>query len=279
MSDEKSPPPLLAPPADRAREEFPRGLRQPETGFRFSLDALLLACFAARKPWRKVLDLGSGCGVVGLGLLLAQDAAPQAEPGLALGVDREPDMVRAAQNNAARLGFAERYKAHCLDLRQRDATWRHRVPPGGFDLVVANPPYRAAGSGRQNPEPRRADARFENHADLQDFIQAAKGACATKGRFCLVHLAERLAVVCALLEAHGFALKQLLPVHSRSQEPARLVLLEARKQGGEGLVLEPPLVLYEGRGQDTTMTGQALAFCPFLACNARGRGTRGELFP
>lgn len=247
----------------KARTLFPRGLAQPEGGFRFSLDALLLAAFAARTPWSRDLDLGTGCGVVGLGLLLASS-----NPGHIRGVDRDAAMVDAANANAGQLGLAARFSAACLDLRERGHDWRDFAPPGSFDLVLANPPYRHERSGRQNPEQPRADARFENQASLQDFAQAARAACGAKDRLCLIHLAQRLHHVCSVLHAAGFALKRLMPVHSRAHEPAKLVLLEARKQGGEGLLLEPPLILYEGQGPATSMTRQALTFCPFLACNA-----------
>jgi len=261
------------PAIQQARARFPRGLQQPDHSFRFSLDALLLAAFAARSPWRQALDLGTGCGVVGLGLLLASRQA-----GHVRSVDRDAAMVDAATSNAALLGFEDRFIARCLDLRERNAAWRHFAPPGIFDLVLANPPYRQERSGRQNPETARADARFENQANLLDFAQNSRAACSTKARFCFIYLAERLHHACSVLEAAGFALKRILPVHSRTAEPAKLVLLEARKQGGQGLLLEPPLILYEGRGPDTNMTKQALTFCPFLACNAPGNQNR-ELQP
>lgn len=246
-----------------AQARFPRGLAQPDEGFRFSLDALLLAAYAGQLPFSQALDLGTGCGVVGLALLLAGSQTGQVR-----GVDRDEAMVDAAVSNAALLGLEDRFTARCLDLRERDAAWRDFAPSGNFDLVLANPPYRHERSGRQNPQTARADARFENQASLQDFAQAARAACGTKARFCLVHLAERLHHLCSVLEAAGFALKRLTPVYSRAHEPAKLILLEARKQGGEGLLLEPPLILYEGQGPATVMTRQALSFCPFLACNA-----------
>lgn len=249
--------------ADQARAFFPRGLEQPEGRFRFSMDALLLASFAGGAPWKKALDCGTGCGVVGLALLLLQG------DGRVLGVDRDSDMCRAAQANAALLGLERHFHAAHLDLRRRDAQWRELVPPGSFDLVVANPPYRAPDSGRRNPGAAVQAARFELAAVLEDFVNAARAACANRMRFCLVYLAERLPLACAALEHGGFAVKRILPVHSRACEPAKLALLEARKQGGAGCELAPPLVLYQGWGQDTRLTEQALAFCPFLACNAR----------
>jgi len=250
---------------DQARSRFPRGLVQPENGFRFAVDSLLLASFAATRRFELALELGAGCGAAGLGLLLLRGK------GGLRGVDRDAEMVAAARANAVLLGLEHCAAFSKQDLCRRDEAWRHFAPPGSFDLVLANPPYRDQASGRMNPEPTRAGARFELHAGLEDFAAAARSGCSTRARFCLVYLAERLQQAVAVLDAAGFALKRLLPVHSRAGEPARLVLLEARKQAGQGVALEPPLVLYQGAGQATGVTEQALAFCPFLACNAGGR--------
>lgn len=255
---------------DAARKFFPRGLRQPHEGFRFSMDALLVAAFASRKPFDLALDLGTGCGVVALAMLLARLRSP--EKGHVRGVDRDREMVWAAAHNAALLGLQERFEARCLDLRERNADWREFVPPGAFDLVVANPPYRKSGTGRTSPKQAKTDARFETQADIQDFVLAAKAACATRGRLVLVQLAERLQESCAVLHQAGFGVKDILPLQSRSGEPARLALLEARNQGKPVLTLKPALVLYEGLGEKTRLSPEALAFCPFLACNAGSAG-------
>ncbi len=270
--------PMEARSVHEARRYFPRGLLQPEGSFRFSLDALLLASFAAQGTWSRALDLGTGCGVVGLALLLR--TAEQGGAGInnsVLGLEREPELVAAATDNARRLGLEAQFRAVCADLREmgpeKGREWAENAPANSFDLVLANPPYRDKCAGRMNPEQLRRNARFETQAGLEVFVQAARGALKTKGRLCLVYLAERLQwAVCTLAE-NGFALKRVLPVQSRPGEAARLVLLEARKQGGEGCRLEAPLILYGG-GQ--ALSPQALAFCPFLACNAGPDRKSGE---
>jgi hypothetical protein len=118
-------------PHDDARTLFPRGLIQPRDGFRFGSDALLLASFAATVPGRRVLDLGTGSGPAGLGLLLARDDADTT----VLGLDIAPDMTQAAKANAARLGLAERFAARCLDVR--DIRADADTAAESFDLVLA----------------------------------------------------------------------------------------------------------------------------------------------
>ncbi len=265
-----------------ARAFFPRGLAQPENGWRFSLDALLLGAFARPRPHSRVLDLGCGCGPAGFALLL-RDPETTAT---VTGIDLDPDMVRAARENAARQGLSHRFTAHVLDVRQVRALAREtaasgnspdvetlfRPVPESFEHVLCNPPYRPVGSGRPSPGEGRNRARFESTATLADFLDAAAFFLANKGTAWFVHLASRLATLVTGLTARRLEPKRLLPVHSRPGGPARLVLVEAMKNGGPGLVLEPPLVLYSERPDPASgrprMTDQALGFCPFLAANA-----------
>lgn len=254
---------------DDARRLFPRGLRQPPEGFRFGADALLLASFAAALPGERVLDLGTGCGPAGLGLLLARNDAATT----VLGLDKDPAMTEAANANAASLGFAARFAANRCDVRDiRDAPL---VPAQGFDLALANPPYRDPGSGRRAATPTRDAARFTTDGGLPAFAAAAAYALRTGGALALVHLAERLAHIVTTLGAAGLEVKRLLPVAARREAPARQILLLARRGGKPGLRLDPPLALYEGTGEATRLTEAALLFCPFLACNAKAAPPAG----
>ncbi|MFZ5812266.1 MAG: tRNA1(Val) (adenine(37)-N6)-methyltransferase [Thermodesulfobacteriota bacterium] len=274
------------PPTDDigiARAFFPRGLVQPDTSWRFSLDALLLGAFARPRPQSRVLDLGCGCGPAGFAMLLRDPEATTT----VTGIDLDPDMVRAARENAARLGLSHCLTAHVLDVRQARALAREtpgaadgppeakaafRPAPESFEHVLCNPPYRPVGSGRPCPGEGRNRARFESTAILADFLDATAFFLTNKGTAWFVHLASRLAALITGLTARHLEPKRLLPVHSRLGGPARLILVEATKNGGPGLVLEPPLVLYSERpdaalGQPR-MTARALSFCPFLAANA-----------
>lgn len=253
------------PPTDKAflarRGFFPRGLSQPAEGFRFSADALLLACFAAAYEPDNVLDLGTGCGVVGLGLLLRCPS----EDFSVLGIDHDPEMIQAAENNAKALGFDQRFTAVLWDICDIEQM-RHSTP-GSCDLVVCNPPYRPKGHGRMPVDNAKRSARFETSARMEDFTQAAAKALKTRGRLALVHLPEHLGRIMALLQAHDMEPKRLRFVHGHGHKPASLLLLEARKAARPGLQVEPPLVLYRRLGQVNALTEEALAFCPFLRCN------------
>ncbi|EFL51917.1 putative RNA methylase [Solidesulfovibrio fructosivorans JJ]] len=248
---------------ESARQHFPRGLVQPPNGFRFGTDALLLACFAASLPGRRVLDCGTGCGPVGLGMLLSGEDSQR----LVLGLDKAPEMIAAANANAQALGFGDRFAARLLDMRDlRDRP--DIVSAESMDLVVANPPYRHPDSGRRPPSADRETARFEVDGGLEAFVDAAAYALVNAGRFACVHLAERLAHVVRSLAARNLEIKHILPISPRRDAPAKQMLVLARKNGRPGLRLDPPLALYEGEGAETRLSRQALRFCPFLACNA-----------
>ena len=262
---------------DQARGFFPRGLIQPAGRFRFSIDALLLAAFSPQRPAaKKVVDLGAGCGVVGLGLALRRLDLPL-DSLKVLALDKDPDMVAAATANAAILGLAEHFDAIEFDLRHLEhLAAAKNLRAESMDLALANPPYRRPNQGRRPPEAARTRALFEVEGELDDFIVAARYLLRPKASLCLVHLAERLGHVLARLSHAGLEPKRLLPVHSHADQPARRVLIEARKAASAGLVLEPGLTLYQGRGPDTRLSDCALAFCPFLACDLVRRATLAQ---
>ncbi|NCD26313.1 MAG: methyltransferase domain-containing protein [Deltaproteobacteria bacterium] len=244
---------MLDPAVLRAREYFPRGLSQPDAGFRFSLDALLLAAFA-RQGASRVLDLGTGCGVVGLAWALIHPDS------FVVGLDANPAMLVHARENARRLGLAGRFAAVRADVAR----------PGGFrpesmDLVLCNPPYRDPGTGRVCPHVGKNAARFESGAVLADFIRATAFVLRNRKPCAFIHLAERVDDLLGLLSEHRLRPKELLFVHPKPDVLARLVLVLAVKNGGPGLTVAAPLVLHGEAG----LTAQALAFCPWLACNSR----------
>jgi tRNA1Val (adenine37-N6)-methyltransferase len=245
----------------KRRDYFPRGLVQPEDGFRFSMDPLLLACFMKTGPGQRVLDLGTGCGVIGLGMVLRNFDLN------VVGADVDPAMVEAARANAELLGVGDRVRFQLLDAaRIRESK---TIAPESFDMVTANPPYRDPGTGRLSSRADRNPARFEVRGTVEDFVAGAAYAVRNRGRVGMVFPAERLDVLLALMREHRLTPKRVCPVYSRAGEPARLVLVEARKNGGPGMVLEQGVKLYEGTGRETRLKGQALRFCPFLDCNPK----------
>jgi tRNA1Val (adenine37-N6)-methyltransferase len=236
---------------------FPRGLAQPEGGFRFGADTLLLSAFAHAhlKHGKSLsgLDLGTGCGAASIGLLLLRPD----EPLRLTGIDTGPEMVAAANQNAADLDLAARFTPLLADAQDYRG-------PAPFDFALANPPFRAPGTGKPCPGDARHRARFEGPGGFAAFAACAARNLRNGGQLFLVHLAERLPELIIVLTEAGLRTRRLLPVQGQANTPPRLALVAAMRGGGQGLALEPPLVLYSAQG---TLSPQALAFCPHLAAN------------
>lgn len=210
--------------------------------FRLGTDTVLLADFAARGRHRRGIDLGCASGSAML-LLLAH------VPNLHMtGIELVPEAAALAAENMEINGLAARSRVLCGDLREH----RTLLPAGCFDLVVANPPYYPAGSGKMSADPRRAAARGELTCTLADICEAAAWLCQTGGSICLVHKPERLSALFCALTAHGIEPKRLRLVSRRPESAPSLVLVEGRRGGKSGLVVEPPLLLQTEDGSEST---------------------------
>ena len=116
---------------------------------------------------------------------------------------------------------------------------------------MANPPYFPTGSGASSPDPARAGAREERESSLEDFCAAAAFLLPTGGRFCLVYRPERLTALLGCLHESGLEPKRLRFVSQRAESAPSLVLVEGRRGGKPGLVIEPPLILTDAEGRES----------------------------
>jgi tRNA1Val (adenine37-N6)-methyltransferase len=214
---------------------------QPRAGYRFSIDSILLGRFARARSRDRVLDLGAGCGVVGLMI------AALSRPCEVVALEIQPELARLAERNATLNGpvIARIMRSIQGDLRARRTVG---LMPASFDLIVANPPYRAWGRGRESPHQGRRVARGGSGATLPEFVAAAQRYAAHRGRVAIVFEAARSAELIACLVAHALEPKRIRFVHPTRAAPAASVLIEARKGGGIEATIEPPLILYERPG-------------------------------
>ena len=204
-------------------------------------DSFLLSALPRLRPGLRVCDLGCGTGLVGFLLL-------QRQRSLSLtGVDREERAVALARRCAAENGLTDRAVFETLDIRDL----RGRLPAGGFDLVVANPPYFPPSRGLSPADPARRQARTEDTLSLPELCRAAGYLLRWGGSFCLVHRPERLAELLAALGAAGLEPKRLRTVARTADAAPSLVLVEARRGGKPGLRILPPLALCAPDGTDS----------------------------
>ena len=203
-------------------EYLPHGLHLeiPKGCFLLTTDSMVRAHFAGDLGTQSVLDLGSGCGTLGL-LLCARSQYCRVT-----GVELDEAAHHAAGENIRRNALDQRMESICADLR--------RVPglfaPGHFECCISNPPYFSGGPAAGIPQARREDA-----CTLAELMKAAAWALKFGGDFFLVHRSERLGQIIALGAENKLEAKQLTLVRHREDGPIALVLLKLRKGAKPGL--------------------------------------------
>ncbi|HEY1266417.1 MAG TPA: tRNA1(Val) (adenine(37)-N6)-methyltransferase [Candidatus Binatia bacterium] len=222
---------------------------QKRTGYRFSIDALLLAHFATVKNARRIVDLGSGSGVVGMVLA-------ELDPNVDIvGIELQEKMVERARRSAALNGFEGRVTVMQGDVRSIAALMARE----SCDGAVANPPYRAASSGRINPDAEKRLARHEIVADVGDFVRAAAYAVRPGGGLAVVYPARRLIDLLEIMRRESFEPKRLRLVHSFAGAEASLALAEGVKDGRAELKVLPPLTIHTAGHEYTPEISALLA--------------------
>jgi tRNA1Val (adenine37-N6)-methyltransferase len=214
---------------------------QHRQGYRFSIDAVLLAAFSAPEAGDRIVDLGTGCGIIPLIL-------GHRFPSVSItGIEIQPELASLASQNVEANGLKERISIIRKDLRFLSI----RDFGGPVDLVISNPPYRKGRSGRVNPHPQRAAARHEILATLQDVADAAVRLLGIGGRFAIVFPAERITDLLTSLRSAGIEPKHIQTVHAKAHDPGRLVLVSGVKGGRPGAAVHEPLVVYRPDGTYT----------------------------
>jgi tRNA1Val (adenine37-N6)-methyltransferase len=221
---------------------------QRKGGYRFSLDAPLLAHFVRLAGKEKIVDLGTGNGVIPL---ILASLYPSVH---IIGLDIQKEMVERALKGADFNQLRDRVEFIHGDVCSIEKIF----PPRSFDVVVCNPPYRAAKSGRMNPDPERRIARHEIKAGLGDFLRAAFYLLRSGGRIALIYPATRIVDLLHSMRGEKVEPKRLRLVCSFEGDPASLVLVEGIKEGKIDLKIMAPLVVYTSEKKYTSEVGAIL---------------------
>lgn len=216
-------------------------LYQPLEGPRFGVEALLLADFLTLRPKDKVIELGTGTGIVLLLLALKV-------PGIRLsGIEIQPELYELAKRNVETNGFSERIEIIQGDLRKIEELF----PPGSFSVVLGNPPYIPLEGGRLPSDRMRAIAYTEEGCTLEEFLKASRYLLSTGGRLYLIYRAFRLVELLFHMKRLKIEPKEVRFVHSKINEDAEFVLVKGVRDGSTSVRVSPPLVLYNEDGSYT----------------------------
>lgn len=229
--------PFRTPPSpDETLDTFFDGrlqILQKKKGYRFSIDAVLLGQFSRIRKNEKVIDLGTGCGI--LPLLLSQNTKAHSF----VGVEIQKELTELANKNVRLNHLEDRVWILQKDFREL----KEAFPPGSFDVVLSNPPYRKYRTGRVNPAMDKAIARHEIKGTLEDLISIASYLLPPKGRCYLIFPALRTVDLLVVLRSQKLEPKRLQFVHPHVGEEAKFILSESIKDSGVELKVIDPLIL------------------------------------
>jgi len=210
--------------------------------FGFTTDTLLLTHFAKPEKREVCADFGTGCGTIAFLWRIRYD------PKMIYALELQHEALQQAEKTRQHNGF-ERITLIQADVRQI----RGVLPHQSLDRIACNPPYKAKSTGLTSPDRSRAVAWNEEELTMRELAENSRYALRHEGKLCICQRPERLSEILCLFSGIGLEPKRLrLVQQSRNYAPS-LFLLEARKGGNPGLMLEPTLMINDGEGFSAEM--------------------------
>lgn len=206
--------------------------------FCFGVDAVLLSDFADVKRNHKVLDIGTGTGIIPI-LLSGKTKA-----GSIVGLEIQESMAEMANRSVALNGLQDRVKIIHGDIKK----YSEYFGKSSFDVVVSNPPYTNKGCGIVNPQDSKAISRHEIYCSLEDVVSSAAALLAPGGQLALVHRPERLADIICSMRNNGIEPKYLRFVHPKPYKKPNMILIKGSRGGNPELKVLEPMYVYNSDG-------------------------------
>ena len=218
--------------------------------FCFGMDAVLLSGFARVNPGDRVIDLGTGTGIIPI-LLEAKYEGEHYT-----GLEIQEEMAEMAARSVRLNGLEEK-----IDIVKGDiCRARELLGLAVFDVVTCNPPYMNDAHGLKNPELPKAIARHEVLCTLEDVVREGAGILKTGCHFFMVHRPHRLIEIISTLVKYKLEPKRMKMVHPFVDKDANMVLIEAVRGGKSMIKVEPPLVVYRDVGVYTDEVYQVYGY-------------------
>lgn len=224
-------------------------LQPPEGhGPRVNVDTVLLAHYVRFPARAKIMEMGCAHGAISLLLARRRERAwPDADTPVIDAIDINEELIAAARVNASRNGLDRQVSFSVRDLRD----YKKFSHSEHYDVVVMNPPYDEPGRSRTSAHTAMNDAMHGASCTLEEVVRCAKYLLKNGGRLYLVVRAKRTAELFALLCAHNVKPKRMRAVHPKDAREASVVLVEAVRASGDGIVVEPPLFILGADGNYT----------------------------
>lgn len=212
---------------------------QKKDGFCFGVDAVLLANFAAVSKDARVIDIGTGTGVIAI-LLAAKTQAREV-----VGIDIQDDVADMAARSVRLNNLEGKVKILCCDIKNAS----REFGPASFDYVVCNPPYMAANAGLVNLNDAKAISRHEIKCSLEDIITAAAQILVPGGKIAMIYRPHRFADLICLLRFNRLEPKKVRFVHPAPSKRCTMVLVEASKGEKPNMTILNPLFIRDETGE------------------------------
>lgn len=207
--------------------------------FCFGVDAVLLSDFAKAQKGEKVLDLGTGTGIIPILMEAKSDGEHF------WGLEIQPESAEMAQRSVALNNLEEKITIVEGDIKNLNEIFK----PSSFDVITTNPPYMNTGGGLTNDYSPKAIARHEILVTLEDIVKGASRLLKFGGRFYMVHRPHRLADIMCLLRENKLEPKKIRFVHPYVNKEPNMVLVEATRSGKPMVQVLPPLIIYKENGE------------------------------
>jgi len=208
-------------------------ISQPENGYRFSMDPLVLVSQIKLEGITRVLEIGCGCGIISL--LLARRS-----PLLSItGIEIQKELYEYAIQNVRDNQYSTQINVRHADINKIALT----DLTSEFDLLVSNPPYKKKNTGRLNPNSQKAIARHEVCLNLDQLFYAANRMLHENGKIALIYPADRQSDLETAMDVHGFWSESIQMVHTHQNSPAKRIILSASKNKVHPCIFHPPIYL------------------------------------
>jgi len=208
--------------------------------FCFGIDAVLLANFVTLKKASRVVDLGTGTGIIPI---LVAGKEPSSE---LIAIELQEKMAEMAARSVKLNNLQERIKILNIDLKDALGS----LEANSFDAVTVNPPYMHA-EGLINPNDNKAISRHEVKCTLEDVMKVASKLLKFRGSLFMVHRPQRLTDIICLARSYRLEPKRIQFVQSTYNKRPNLLLIECRKSAQPELLFMDPLVIYDEAGNYT----------------------------